>query len=129
MSGATDQKEFEAGVLRKYGAKWAVLAAMASRMTQEGIQMPPAVYESLRAARSKMLSGCFSVCDVGCDLAQVEGQLFSYCDRLELDAFQEWCDLLAAAMQGKLDYQAICGIAALDPIRADCAFLGCGCST
>jgi hypothetical protein len=31
-------------------------------------------------------------------------------------------------MQGKLDYQTIMGIPALDPIKTDCGFLNCRCS-
>ena len=31
-------------------------------------------------------------------------------------------------MQGKLDYQRIMDIPALDPVKNDCMFLGCKCS-
>ncbi len=98
-------------------------------MTQKGIGVPADVFERLRTTRSKIVSGCFSTCEVGCDLAQVEGPLFSQGYLLDQQEFQQWSDLLAQAMQGKLDYEGIMGIRALDPIKNDCDFLRCGCSS
>ena len=87
--------------------------------------MPFLVY---RPARAKITSGCYSPCEAACELSQIEGQLFSRGDRLDPQEFSDWCDLLAEAMQGKLDYQRIGSIPALEPIRNDCGFLNCGCA-
>ena len=95
----------------------------------QGITLPPVVFEALKTARSKIESGCFSICEVGCDIAQAEGPVFSECHRLDQQQFQEWSDLLGEAMQGKLDYQRILGIPALDPVKNDCGFLNCSCSS
>jgi hypothetical protein len=129
MSEPTDRTAFDFEILKKYGAKWAVLAAMTAHMVRKGIPIPQSVFEPLRNAQSKIVSGCFSPCEVGCELAQVEGQLFSHCHLLEEQDFKDWSDLLGEAMQGKLDYQRILGIPALDPIKNDCKFLGCSCSS
>jgi hypothetical protein len=129
MSTVTDDNAPDLEMLRKYGARWAVLAAMTSAMVRKGINVPAEVLQALRIARGKIESGCFSPCEVGCDLSQVEGQVFSQCHTLDPQEFQEWSDLLAEAIQGKLDYQRIRGIPALAPVKNDCQFLGCKCSS
>jgi hypothetical protein len=127
VNDPSDKNNFDFEMLRRYGAKWAVLAAMTADMTKKGIEVPHAVFEALKAARGKIESGCFSPCEVGCDLSPVEGQLFSQGYLLEQKHFQQWSDLLGEAMQGKLDYQRIMGIPAFDPVKNDCRFLGCAC--
>jgi hypothetical protein len=116
-------------VLKRYGAKWAVLAAMAAEMMKKGIQVPHSVLDSLKSTRSKIESGCFSVCDVDCSLSQVEAPLFAQADRLDPQDFEQWSNYLGEAMQGKLDYQRIVGIPSFEPVRNDCKFLGCKCES
>ena len=128
MGDASEKSAFDFEMLKRYGAKWAVLTAMTMDMARKGIAVPHGVFEGLKTARGKIESGCFSTCEVGCDLAQVEAPLFSQCHLLEQQEFQQWSDLLAEAMQGKLDYQRIMGIPAFQPIKNECAFLRCGCS-
>ena len=129
MGDPTDKSLFEFEVLKRYGARWAVLAAMMTHMTRQGVEVPRNVFELVQAARSKIASGCFSPCEVACDLAQVEAPLFSQGYLLDQEDFQQWSDLLAAAMQGKLDYEKIMGIPALRSVKNDCEFLGCKCSS
>jgi hypothetical protein len=129
MGEPGDKKSYELEMLRRYGAKWAVLAAMTTDMTRKGIAVPREVFEALQTARSRIESGCFSTCEASCDLSLVEGPLFSQGYLLDQQDFQRWSDLLAEAMQGKLDYQRIMGIPAFDPIKNDCGFLRCGCSS
>ena len=129
MGGQSDKNVFDFEMLKRYGAKWAVLAAMTADMFRKGIEVPQAVFEALKTARGKIESGCFSTCEVSCDLSQVEGPLFSQGYLLDQQDFQQWSDLLAEAMQGKLDYQRIMDIPALAPVQNDCMFLRCGCSS
>ena len=129
MGDPTDKRLFDFEMLKRYGAKWAVLAAMTAHMTKKGIEVPRDVFQALKTARSKIESGCFSTCEVSCDLAQAEGPLFSQGYLLDEQDFQQWSDLLAEAMQGKLDYERIMDIPALDPVKNECAFLGCKCSS
>jgi hypothetical protein len=119
--------EFE--MLRRFGAKWAVLAAMTADIRRKGIALPPVVFDVLKTVRGKIESGCFSTCEIGCDLSQAEGPIFSECHHLDEHQFQEWSDLLGEAMQGKLDYQRILGVPALEPVKNDCGFLSCNCSS
>ncbi len=123
MSETADRRVFDFEMLKRYGAKWAVLAAMTADMIRKGIEVPPSVMEALKSAHSKIESGCFSTCEVDCDLSQVEAPLFSQGYLLDQQDFQQWSDLLAEAMQGKLDYQQIMNIPALAPVKNDCAVL------
>jgi hypothetical protein len=129
MSDQNDRRGFELEILRRFGAKWAVLTAMTADMANKGINVPTGVIEGLKIARVKIGSGCFSPCEVNCELGKAEGQIFSQCNLLDEKDFQQWCDLLAEAMQGKLDYERIRGIAALEPVKNDCQFLGCACAS
>ncbi len=129
MGDPTDKDLFEFEMLKCYGARWAVLAAMTSHVSQKGIQLPQEVFEALKTARGKIESGCFSTCEVGCDLSQAEGPLFAQGYLLDEQDFQQWSDLLAEAMQGKLDYERIMNIPALAPVKSDCKFLGCKCAS
>ena len=128
MSDSNEKGAFEFEMLKRYGAKWAVLAAMTADMAQKGIDVPRSVFDALKNARGKIASGCFSTCEVNCDLASVEGPLFSLGHLIDAQEFQAWSDLLAEAMQGKLDYERILGIPALAPVKNDCLFLNCSCS-
>jgi hypothetical protein len=128
MSNPSDKGAFEFEMLKRYGAKWAVLAAMTADMARKSIEVPRSVFEALKNSRGKIESGCFSTCEVSCDLSLVEGPLFSQCHLLDPQEFQAWSDLLAEAMQGKLDYERILGIPALAPVKNDCLFLKCSCS-
>jgi hypothetical protein len=129
MGDPNDKVLFDFEMLKRYGARWAVLAAMTSHMTQKRIDLPRDVFEALKTARGKIESGCFSTCEVACDLSQAEGPLFSHAYLLDESEFQQWSDLLAEAMQGKLDHARIMDIPALAPVKNECAFLTCKCSS
>jgi hypothetical protein len=128
MGDQLEKADWEFEMLRRYSAKWAVLTAMTAAMNRQGIALPPVVFEALKTARSKIQSGCFSVCEVGCELSLAEGPVFSECHHLDQQQFQEWSNLLGDAMQGQLDYQRMLGIPAFAPVRNDCRFLACNCS-
>ena len=115
-------------MLKRLGSKLVVLTAMSFDMSKKGIEVSHSINEKLRMIRVKIVSGCFPPCEVACSLDEVEGQLFSKCHLLEEKNFMQWCDLLGEAMQGKLDYERIQRIPALEPVKSDCDFLGCTCS-
>jgi hypothetical protein len=128
MGEATDSGALTFEMLKRLGAKWAVLTAMTADMAKKRIEVPRDVIEELKNARLKIGSGCFSPCEVSCDLSRAEGRIFSQCYLLDPQDFEDWCNLLAEALQGKLEYQRIRGIAVLAPVRNDCEFLRCSCS-
>jgi hypothetical protein len=129
MSNPSDASALEFEMLKRFGAKWVVLTAMAADLAKKGIAVHPSTVEELKTARVKIGSGCISACEANCELSKAEGHLFAQADRLGEEGFAQWCDLLAEAMQGKLDVERIRGIPALAPVKNDCQFLGCSCST
>lgn len=115
-------------LLKRYGVRWAVLAAMRVDMARKGIAISEELDDDLKFCHLKISSGCFSPCDVGDSLSRVEAKLTSLCHLLEPESFREWSNLLAQAMQGQIDPRRIGEIPALKPVESDCAFLACGCS-
>jgi hypothetical protein len=113
--------------LKKFGTRWAVLTALALDLARQGVRVPPETDEELKLARMKILSGCFSPCEVGCTLSKVEGQFVASGASLGEEYLRPWFDLLAQAMQGGIDPQRIADIPALQPVATDCKFLACHC--
>lgn len=127
MSYANDAKVMEFEMLRRLGGRWAVLTAMSVTMHKNGISLSPEIGEKLKTARVKIASGCVSPCEVNCVLAEAESQLFAQGPALGNEEFMMWSDLLGEAAQGKMDYERIQMISALEPVHQDCKFLGCTC--
>jgi len=55
----------------------------------------------LESARIKIASGCFSVCDVGCDLSNNEAALTTVDGSTDHNWVDSWVDLLAHAMSSR----------------------------
>lgn len=66
------QTKVELAVLQKYGLRWAVLAAWDDELRRSGRAAIAEVAKKVEAARVKIASGCFSSCEVGCDLPGIE---------------------------------------------------------
>ena len=116
-------------MLKKFGTRWAVLAAMRLDMASRGMRIGSEVDEDLKMARVQILSGCFSPCEVGCSLSKVEGQLISSVgSSLGEEYFRPWSELLAQAMRGEIDPSRTAEIPALKPVEMDCKFLACRCA-
>jgi len=128
MNTMQEERRVEFEVLTKMGARWAVLAAMSLDMAKRGTRIAPEVDEQLKLARVKILSGCFSPCEVSCTLGKIEGHLASLAFSLGEVYWRDWSALLAQAMQGQIDLQRVGEIPALKPIENDCTFKGCSCS-
>jgi len=124
-STAAEKTQNELEALSKYGARWAVLTAMRTDLVRKGLAIPAEVVRALDRAAIELRSGCFSSCELGCQLAAVEGQMVSIGSGLGEEYLQGWFDLLADAMGGKLDPARIGEIPALKPVVTDCMSLGC----
>ncbi|HSB68275.1 MAG TPA: hypothetical protein VLT62_02925 [Candidatus Methylomirabilis sp.] len=127
MEGIQEARGVSLDMLKKYGTRWAVLAAMRLDMAGRGITIGSEIDEQLKLARVQVLSGCFSPCEVACTLSKVEGQFISIGSSLGEDYIREWSGLLAQAMQGEIDPNRIAEIPALKPVAMDCKFLACHC--
>jgi len=122
-----DERRVSSEWLKKFGAKWAVLAAMVVDCGNREARIPPDVHDQLRLARMKIASGCFSPCEVGCTLEKVEGQLISIGSSLGEDYLRPWFDLLGQAMEGRIDPRRISEIPALASVANHCKLLACPC--
>ena len=128
MEGIQEARGVSFDMLKKFGTKWAVLAAMRLDMASRGIKLGSETDEVLKLARVQVLSGCFSPCEVGCSLSKVEGQLISTGSSLGEEYLRPWSELLAQAMQGEIDPSRVAEIPALKPVEMDCKFLACRCA-
>ena len=124
---AQNDREVSFDLLKKYGMKWAVLAAWVIDLGRRGVRVPSAVNEELKVARMKIMSGCFSPCEIACAFGQLEGQLIALGASLGEDYLRPWSDLLGQAMEGRIDPRRISEIPALEPIANDCKWLACRC--
>ena len=124
---AQNDREVGFDLLKKYGMKWAVLAAWVIDLGKRGVRVPSAVNEQLKVARMKIMSGCFSPCEIACAFGQLEGQLIALGASLGEDYLRPWSDLLGQAMEGRIDPRRISEIPALEPIANDCKWLACRC--
>ena len=129
MEGIQDASGVNLDMLKKYGTKWAVLAAMRLDMGSRGIRIGSEVDEQLKLARVQILSGCFSPCEVACSLSKLEGHFISSIgSSLDEEYLRPWSDLLAKAMRGEIDPSRVAEIPALKPVVMDCKFLACRCA-
>jgi len=128
MEGTQEARAVSMEMLKNFGTRWAVLAAMRLDMASRGIRIEGETDEQLKLARVQVLSGCFSPCEVGCSLSKVEGQLISIGSSLGGEYLRPWSELLAQAMRGEIDPQRIAEIPALKPVEMDCKFLACRCA-
>ncbi len=129
MEEVQEARSVSLEMLKKFGTRWAVLAAMRLDMTSRGFKVERETDEQLKLARLQISSGCFSPCEVGCTLSKVEGQLISTIGSTPCgDYLRPWSDLLARAMRGEIDPQRLADIPALKPVEMDCKFLACHCA-
>ena len=124
---AQDERNVSFEMLKRFGMKWAVLAALVTDLGKRGVRLPPDTNEQLKLTRMKIMSGCFSPCDVGCAFGKLEGQLISLGSALGEDYLRPWSDLLGQAMEGRIDPGRISDIPALEPIVNECKWLACRC--
>ncbi len=124
---AQNDREVSFDLLKKYGMKWAVLAAWVIDLGRRGVRVPSSVNEELMVSRMKIMSGCFSPCDIACAFGQLEGQLIALGASLGEDYLRPWSDLLGQAMEGRIDPGRVSEIPALEPIANDCKWLACRC--
>lgn len=122
-----NEKKQSFEVLKKFGARWAVLAAMNVDLMKRKLSIPHETQTELEMARIKISSGCFSTCDVQCILNKIESSFIRIGANVDENYIDIWLDLLAKSMSGEIDYQTIGEIPLLKPVEMSCIFLRCGC--
>jgi len=104
----------------RFGWNWVVLAHMAGRILKHGKQLPGGFLQNLTLAKTKMESGCCSICDVGADMRDLENRLFPtvlQMGEIEVYRMQE---LLGKAMEGTIKQKEV-DLSPFKVVLADCS--------
>jgi hypothetical protein len=123
----TNKAAVEAGVLQQFGLRWAVLGAWRDALRLRSVSLPGDVDPLLESARTKIASGCFSVCNVGCDLSQIEGALISADSSTAHNWVDFWIDLLGQSMSQGPNIERILKVPAVKARYKNCGLTECGC--
>jgi hypothetical protein len=119
----------EVDVLRRYGLRWAVLAAWRDALALRRVNLPPEIDHEIEKARLMLASGCFSTCAVGCHLGAAEGALTSADSSTHHNWVDFWLDLLAQSMSGGPETERILKVPAVKAQYLSCGIAGCSCSS
>lgn len=103
----------------RFGWKWDVLACMAARILTDGRALPNDILQDLKSARTRMESGCHTLCDVAADLRDLEIKLFSALLHLSQGEVHSMLELISKAMNGSIQEKDI-DLSPLRPILVEC---------
>lgn len=119
--------QHEVDTLRAYALRWAVLAAWQHDLQHRGIRAATDADGKLHASRTKLASGCFSACEVNCDLSAVETQLTSTEGSSAEPKLDHWLDLIGTVMSHPTDSDKLLTIPAIRFQYNACGAPGCRC--
>jgi hypothetical protein len=117
----------ELNVLKQYGLRWAVLAAWRDALHLRHVDLSKEADRLLENARVKISSGCFSVCEVGCDLSQLEALLTSSDASSHHNWVDFWVDMLGHSMTSDAETERILKVPAVKARYNNCGFTFCRC--
>ena len=117
----------EEAVLKQFGLRWAVLAGWRDALQLRRVTLPGNVDRLLENARIKIASGCFSVCEVGCDLSELEAMLTSTDASSGHNWVDFWVDMLGHSMAGDAETERILRIPAVRARYTNCGLSICHC--
>jgi hypothetical protein len=121
MNTSDDKSLVDALVLEQYALRWAVLAAWRDALRLRQVTVPDETSGIFESVRTKIVSGCFSVCDVGCELSRLEATLTSADSSTTHNWVDFWVDMLATAMsKNPDDVQRILKVPAIKARFQDC---------
>jgi len=107
IAGEDQKIQQEQRILEQYACRWAVLAAWHDELTKRIVTLPYDVGQRINVARTKISSGCFSVCEVGCDLNAIEGTLMAGDTSSPTNNADNWLHLLAEVMTDLVDTRRV----------------------
>jgi hypothetical protein len=117
----------EEAVLKQYGLRWAVLAGWRDALHLRRVALPPETDHLLENARIKIASGCFSVCEIGCDLSQLESLLTMTDASTGHNWVDFWIDMLGHSMAYDAETERILKIPAVRARYNNCGLTVCRC--
>lgn len=115
-----------ARMLHQFSWQWAILASTIGQLVGRGEKMPPEVLKLLTLTRAKITSGCYTVCDITCDIRKIETELFRILLNKNPDEADTLLELLGKALRGEIRKEDI-NLEPIHQILPDCAPLPCGC--
>ncbi len=117
----------EEAVLKQFGLRWAVLAGWRDALQLRRVALPQNTDRLLENARVKIASGCFSVCEVGCDLSELEAALTSTDASSGHNWVDFWVDMLGHSMANDAETERILKIPAVRARYNNCGLSVCRC--
>jgi hypothetical protein len=117
----------EVSALEKFALRWSVMAAWAKQLDDRFVALPPQVGKKLEESRIKLAAGCFSSCEVGCVLSEVEGALVTADSSAAKNTVDFWLDLLGHAMSDTVDAERLLRMPAIKIQYQTCGFGSCKC--
>ena len=114
-------------VLTKYGVRWSILAAWRGELAGRGVCFDAGFAQRLNSSRVKIATGCFSSCEIGCDLAAVERDLITHSTTVCSGETDFWMELLGRAMAGDGNLLDLVTIPAVRTHLVECGFRPCRC--
>ncbi len=114
-------------VLKAYAMRWAVLAAWRADLLKRGVNTSPELHQKLLTSRVKIASGCFSACEVACELSTVESYLTSRDASSQEPKMDTWLDLLGQVMSEPEESMELLEIPAVNFHFTTCNIQGCTC--
>ncbi len=117
----------EETVLKKFGLRWAVLAGWRDALGLRHVTLPSEADGLLESARIKIASGCFSICEVGCDLSQLEAILTSADASSQHNWVDFWVDMLGHSMAYDAEVERILKVPAIKARYNNCGLTVCRC--
>ena len=117
----------EEALLKQFGLRWAVLAGWRDAMQLRRVALPNDADRLLENARIKIATGCFSVCEVGCDLSELEAMLTSTDASSGHNWVDFWVDMLGHSMADDPETERILKIPAVRARYKNCGLSICSC--
>jgi hypothetical protein len=115
-------------ILQRYGVRWAVLAAWYFDMAGRGATFDSELLKNLDLARTKIASGTYSTCTIGCDLGGIEGTLVSVAASFDPPSVDLWLERLGQAMSNPDAIQALIDVPGIQVQYRKCGFRPCDCN-
>lgn len=123
------QQTQERAVVERYALRWSVLAAWRDALEARVGDVFEDTDRALTRARIKIASGCFSACEIGCDLSSVEAALTSADASSRTSSVDFWLGLLSYSMADAAGAERLLNIPAVRFRFADCRVGGCACAS
>jgi hypothetical protein len=119
--------QLDVAILQQYGLRWAALAAWRDALKLRQVRVAAETDLLLDGARIKIASGCFSVCDVGCDLANIEAALTTADGSTDHNWVDFWVDLLAHSMSSREETERVLKVPSIRFRCNNCGSKVCRC--